>query len=87
MNVDDLVRNQLSRTYAQSALGVKDRLAQNDEQQTFNATLVGINKVQLPNQDIRTAYFVGNRQVAIGESVTVTFPLGSQIGHFTSKIA
>lgn len=84
---DQLVRNQLAQTHAQSVNGLRDRLAQNDEQQTFDATFLGVNKVRLSNEDVRTAYFTGNRQVAIGESVTVTFPLGSQIGQFTSKIA
>lgn len=87
MNTDDLVRNQLARTFAQSATGLRDRLAQNDDQQTSSAIFIGARKVKLPNGDIRTADFQGTRQVAIGESVTVTFPLGSQIGQFTSKIA
>lgn len=87
MTPDDLVRNQLSRTFAQSATGLRDRLTQNDEQQTFSAIFIGARKVRLPNGDIRTADFQGTRQVAIGESVTVIFPLGSQIGYFTSKIA
>ena len=86
MNPDDLVRNQLARTFAQSATGLRDRLAQTDEQQTFSAIYLGARKVKLANGDIRTADFQGTRQVSIGESVTVTFPLGST-GYFTSKIA
>jgi len=44
-------------------------------------------KVQIANGDIRTADFQGTRAVSIGESVTVTFPLHSQIGYYSSKIA
>ena len=77
----------LSQAFTQSAIALSNRLKQDDDQQTFSAVYLGYNKVRLPNGDERLAYNQGTRQVAVGESVTVTFPLHSQIGQFTSKIS
>jgi hypothetical protein len=87
MNTSQSVRNLLSRAHTQSVIATNNRLSQNDNQQTFSATLIGANKVQLANGDIRTAQNQGPKQIAFGESVTVTFALHSQIGFYTSKIS
>jgi len=82
-----MIETLLNQAFTQSAIALSNRLKIDDDQQTFSATYLGYNKVQLPNGDIRTAYNQGTRQIAVGESVTVTFPLHSQIGQFTSKIS
>lgn len=87
MNTSDTVRKLLSQAHTQSVIATNNRLTQDDSQQTFNATLIGANKVQLANGDIRTAQNQGTKEVAIGESVTVTFALHSGIGFYTSKIS
>ena len=87
MNTDEPVLNLLYRAHTQSTLATRDRLTQDDNRQTFSATLIGANKIQLANGDIRTAQNQGTKEVAMGESVTVTFPLHSGIGFYTSKIS
>ncbi|MBD2316690.1 hypothetical protein [Phormidium tenue] len=87
MQTETSVRDRLSRTFTQSAIALKKRITQDENQQTFAATLLDGNKVQLPDGSIRTAYNQGTRQVLIGDSVTVVFPLHSQIGFYTSKIS
>lgn len=87
MNQNQIVKEQLSRTHTQSLIAINNRLQQDDNQQTFSATYLGDRKVQLANGSIRIADFQGARQVIVGESVTVTFPLHSQIGFYSSKIA
>ena len=77
----------LSQAFTQSAIALTSRLKQDDDQQTFSATYLGYSKVQLSTGDIRTAYNQGTRQVAVGESVTVTFPRHAHSGQFTSKIS
>jgi len=81
------IENQLSQAWMQSAIALNNRITQDENQQTFSATYLGDRKIQLANGDIRTADFQGTRAVSIGESVTVTFPLHSQIGYYSSKIA
>lgn len=81
------VRDQLSTAWMQSAIALNNRVIQDKNRQTFSATYLGDRKVQLANGDIRTADFQGTRAVLIGESVTVTFPLHSQIGFYSSKIS
>ena len=87
MNTSNNIRDRLSQSFTQSIIALSNRLTQNDSQQTFSATLIDANKVQLANGDIRTAQNQGTKEVAIGESVTVAFPLHSQIGFYTSKIS
>jgi hypothetical protein len=87
MSTSDTIRDLLSRAHTQSTLATRDRLTQDDNQQTFSATYLGANKVKLANGDIRIAQNQGTKEVTIGESVTVTFPLHSGIGFYTSKIS
>jgi|GEM_PF-3970101 len=81
------VKQQILTAWMQSAIALNNRITQDENQQTFSATYLGDRKIQLANGDIRTADFQGTRAVSIGESVTVTFPLHSQIGYYSSKIA
>jgi hypothetical protein len=86
MSTSETIQTILSRAYTQSIVAMRIRLTQDDNQQTFSATYLGANKVQLANGDIRPAQNQGTKEVAIGESVTVIFPLHSGIGFYTSKI-
>ena len=72
MNTSESVLSRLSQAFTQSVIATNNRLTQDDNQQTFSATYLGANKVQLANGDIRTAQNQGTKEVAIGESVTVT---------------
>jgi hypothetical protein len=87
MQTETSVRDRLSRSFTQSAIALKKRITQDENQQTFAATLLEGNKVKLPDGSTRTAYNQGTRQVLIGDSVSVVFPLHSQIGYYTSKIS
>lgn len=81
------VRDRLSRSFTQSAIAIRDRQIQSEDQQTFSATYLGNNQVKLANGDIRRAYNQGTKEVLQNESVTVTFPLHSHFGFYTSKIS
>ena len=83
----ETVRDLLSKSFTQSTIAMRDRQTQAEEQQTFSATYLGDNQVQLANGDIRRAYNQGTKQVGQGQSVTVTFPLHSHFGFYTSKIS
>jgi hypothetical protein len=81
------VRDRLSQSFTQSLVAMRDRQTQAENQQTFSGTYLGNNQVQLANGDIRRAYNQGTKEVLQGESVTVTFPLHSHFGFYTSKIS
>jgi len=84
--ISDNVRERLSRSFTQSIYTLRDQQNQAEDQQTFSAKYLGNNQVQLANGDIRRAYNQGTKEILQGESVTVTFPLHSHFGFYTSKI-
>jgi hypothetical protein len=81
------IKNLLSTAFSQSVISLNNRLFQDENQQTSSATYLGNNQVQFANGDIRKAYNQGTKDALIGESVTVTFPLHSQIGFYSTKIS
>jgi hypothetical protein len=86
MTTEEKALNLLSKNHAKSLIESKKRLDQDDARRNFNGIYLGQNKVDVEG-DIRIAYNQGTKEVLIGESVVVTFPAGSQIGSFTSKIS
>ena len=55
MNTSESVLSRLSQAFTQSVIATNNRLTQDDKEQTFSATYLAANKVQLANGDIRTA--------------------------------
>lgn len=86
MTPEEKVLDLLSKNHAKSLIAAKNRLDQDDSRLNISGVYLGDNKVDCEG-DIRVAYNQGTKEVLIGESVVVTFPAGSQVGSFTSKIS